>query len=37
MEVLLVVDYLAKDASPRMHEIAARELGTTINAEESHE
>jgi len=37
MEGLVVVDCLAKNAARQVHEIAARELGTAKNAEESHE
>jgi tRNA dimethylallyltransferase len=36
MEGIVVVDCLAKDAARQAHEIAARELGTAKNAEESH-
>jgi len=36
MEGLVVVDCLAKDAARQVHEIAARELGTAKNAQESH-
>jgi tRNA dimethylallyltransferase len=36
MEGLVVVDCLAKDAARQVQEIAARELGTAKNAQESH-